>query len=75
MLTRVEVEQAHESDANATVPALDDLAERGIAPKDFFADTAYNSGDNLLEAAERGVELMAPTPGQAPEGLELGILS
>jgi hypothetical protein len=72
MLTRVEVEQAHESDQNATIPALDNLAKRGIAPEEFYADTAYNSGDNLLEAAERGVELMAPTPGQSPEGLDLG---
>ncbi|MEO5368414.1 MAG: transposase [Magnetococcus sp. WYHC-3] len=73
VITRVEVEPAHVSDQHAIVPALDDLAAREIAPEEMFADTAYNSGDNLLEAAERGVELMAPTPGKAdPDGINLG---
>ena len=73
VITRVEVEPAHVSDQHAIVPALDDLEERNIAPEKMFADTAYNSGDNLIEAAERGVELMAPTPGQAdPDGINLG---
>lgn len=65
VITRVEVEAAHESDNQAIVPALVDLGERAIGPDRMFADTAYNSGDNLIAAAERGVELMAPTPGKA----------
>ena len=73
VVTRVEVEPAHESDQHAIIPALDDLEEREIAPEEMFADTAYNSGDNLISAAERGVELISPTPGKAdPDGIGLG---
>jgi hypothetical protein len=73
VITRVEVEPAHLSDQHALIPALDDLEQREITPERLFADTAYNSGDNLLAAAERGVELMAPTPGKAdPDGIGLG---
>lgn len=73
VITRVEVEPAHKSDQHALLPALDDLDTRGCAPETMFADTNYNSGDNMIEAAERGVDLVAPTPGKAdPDGIGLG---
>lgn len=73
VLTRVDVEPAHRSDQHALMPAIEELAERGCKPKEMFADTAYNSGANLIEAAEHGVELMAPTPGKAdPDAIGLG---
>ena len=73
VITRVEVEPAHHSDQHALIPALDDLAKRGCLPDTMFADTSYNSGDNMIHAAERGVNLMAPTPGKAdPDGINLG---
>ncbi|GAB0057489.1 hypothetical protein SIID45300_01818 [Candidatus Magnetaquicoccaceae bacterium FCR-1] len=73
MNTRIEVEPAHQSDQYALIPALDDLVKREIAPEKMFADTAYNSGDNLIAAAQRGVDLVAPTPGQGDrDGIGLG---
>lgn len=73
LITRVEVEPAHLSDQHALLPALDDLEKREIAPERMFADTAYNSGDNLIAAVKRGVDLVAPTPGKAdPDGIGLG---
>ncbi|MGN7612433.1 transposase [Magnetococcales bacterium HHB-1] len=72
VITRIEVEPAHESDQHAIIPALDDLEARKVAPEKMYADTAYNSGNNLLDAAERGVDLVAPTPGKVPESIELG---
>ena len=73
VITHVEVEQAHVSDQNATISTIDALGARGHKPARLFADTNYNSGDNLLEAAEREVELMAPTPGKVdPDMLMLG---
>lgn len=73
VLTHVEVEQAHESDQNATIPVIDALAEREHAPERLFADTSYNSGKNLIEAGKRGVDLVAPTPGKAdPDAIVLG---
>lgn len=73
VITRVEVEPAHASDQNALLPVLDDLNTRGCAPEKLFTDTNYNSGDNLIAAAERGTDLVAPTPGKVdPDGIELG---
>ena len=73
VITHVDVEQAHKSDQNATIPTIDALAERGHAPKKLFADTSYNSGKNLIEAGEREVDLIAPTPGKAdPDAIVLG---
>ena len=65
VITYAHVEPAHESDQKATIPAIAALEERDIKPDRLFADTNYNSGQNLLDAAGRGVELVAPTPGQA----------
>ena len=64
VVTCAYVEPAHLSDQKATIPVIDALDKRGIKPTKLFADTNYNSGQNLLDAAARGVELMAPTPGQ-----------
>ena len=72
LVVHVAVEGAHESDHNALVPYLEATAERGVGPQSVFADTVYNSGRNLVAAAERGVELMAPTPGTVdPDDLTL----
>ncbi|MBF0463395.1 MAG: transposase [Magnetococcales bacterium] len=65
VITCAFVEPAHVSDQKATIPVIDALDKRGIKPTRLFADTNYNSGQNLLDAAARGVDLMAPTPGQA----------
>ena len=65
VITCAFVEPAHVSDQKATIPVIDALDKRGIKPTKLFADTNYNSGQNLLDAAARGVDLMAPTPGQA----------
>ncbi|MBF0371202.1 MAG: transposase [Magnetococcales bacterium] len=72
VITYVEAEPAHKSDQDATIRVIDALDESGHLPGRLFADTSYNSGENLLEAAIRGVELMAPTPGQFdPNGVGL----
>ena len=65
VITCAFVEPAHVSDQKATIPVIDALDKRGLKPTRLFADTNYNSGQNLLDAAVRGVLLMAPTPGQA----------
>ena len=74
IVTRVDVEPAHHSDQHALIPALDDLEDRGHELEKMFADTAFNSGANLIAAAERGVDLVSPTPGKAadPDGINLG---
>ena len=63
LITHVKVEAAHESDANALIPAIEDAAKRGLAPKELLADSLYGSDDNVEKAKEFGVELVSPTMG------------
>lgn len=72
LITHVAVEGAHESDHNALMPFIEATQERGIGPKTALADTTYCSGENLLDAAGKGVEVLAPTPGTVdPDDLTL----
>ncbi len=57
---------AAESDAAAVVPMLDQLEAAGLLPEEMLADTIYGSDENVQEAQERGVELVAPIPGRPP---------
>ena len=73
LITHAVVEGAHESDHNALLPCIEATHERGIGPDQLLADTSYSSGDNLVAAAEKGVDLVAPTPGTVdPDNLSLG---
>jgi len=63
ILTHVNVTRSCDSDAKATLPAVDDLARRGMAPTELAADTAFGSTENVIECAKRGVDLVAPVPG------------
>jgi len=60
IITGVDVNGANESDQHATVPMVEQLAEKGLKPKKLFADTAYGSGENFVECAGYGVDLQAP---------------
>ena len=59
VITAVEVTDANDSDQHATVPFVEGLAERGIAPAVLLADTGYGSGENIVECAYMGVQLLA----------------
>jgi hypothetical protein len=63
LITHVDVEPAHESDAKAIVPAIESVEERDLKPKELQADSLYGSDDNCESAKEHGVELVAPTMG------------
>jgi hypothetical protein len=72
IITHVEVEGAHEDDHAALLPYIEQTQADGIGPETVLADTNYNSGPNLVAAAEAGVELVAPTPGVVdPDDLTL----
>ena len=66
LITHVEVEPAHEPDANALQPAIDTTKERECCPEHLTCDTLYGSDDNVREAAAKGVEVVAPLKGHAP---------
>lgn len=63
LVTYVDVEPAHKSDANAIVPAIESVEQRDLKPKELLADSLYGSDDNCQSADKHGVELIAPTMG------------
>jgi hypothetical protein len=68
LITHIQVERAHESDANALIPALESTKERNVAPKEVLADTLYGGDKNCQKAKQMDVELVAPTSGRQKEG-------
>jgi hypothetical protein len=67
LITHVEVEPAHKSDANALLPAIASVQEKGFVPKEVLADSLYGSDDNCLQAQQQNVEIVAPAMGQKNE--------
>jgi len=63
LITHVDVEPAHKSDANAIVPAIESVELRDLKPKELMADSLYGSDDNCESADKHGVKLIAPTMG------------
>ena len=60
LITHIEIEPAHESDANALIPAIESSKERGLAPEEVLADTLYGSDENSQKAEKLGVEVVSP---------------
>ena len=63
LITHVDIEPAHKSDANAIVPAIESVEKRDLKPKELMADSLYGSDNNCENAKKHGVELIAPTMG------------
>jgi hypothetical protein len=73
LITHVEVEPAHVSDAHALIPALESAQERGLAPEEVLADSLYGSDENGERAKEMDVEIISPAMGTLnAETLNLG---
>lgn len=71
LITYVEVEPAHLSDAEALMPAVENTAQRGCAPDELQADAAYGSDENVQAAKESGVDVIAPVIGRKSSKLSL----
>jgi len=67
LITHVDVEPAHNSDANALIPAIESTEKRNLKPEALIADSLYGSDDNCEYAKEHDVELIAPTMGAVSE--------
>jgi len=67
LITHVQVESAHQSDAHALIPALEATAERGLEPKTVLADCIYGSDENCEAAKAMGVEVVSPVMGTPTE--------
>lgn len=64
LITYLDVQPAQVSDCDTPPAALQETGERGCAPETLLADAAYGSDANVRQAAEAGVDLIAPTPGK-----------
>jgi hypothetical protein len=73
LITYVEVESASEHDANALLPAIESVQERGLGPEEVLADSHYGGDDNIAAAEELGVEVVAPAMSSAKKEGELGL--
>jgi hypothetical protein len=67
LITHVDVEPAHNSDAHALMPSIDSAEKRNLKPEELTADSLYGSDENYEQAKEHGVELVAPTMGSPEE--------
>jgi Transposase DDE domain len=67
LITAARPQTACESDAQAVTPMLDQLEAAGRLPEELLADTLYTGDENVQAAAARGVDLIGPVPGRAPE--------
>ena len=67
LITGVEVEPADAQDRDALVPMLDQLETQDRLPETAYTDSHYGSDDNVVVAADRGVDLQSPVNGSSPE--------
>jgi len=65
IITHVSVTDACQSDAQAALPVLADLEERGLRPAELVADTSYGGTENVLAATTAGTELVSPVAGSS----------
>jgi len=68
LITHVEVEQAHQSDAKALIPAIESAQQRDLGPKQVLADSLYGSDANVETAQTKGVEVISPPMGSEKQG-------
>src|SRR3954453_18083033 len=67
LITAALPQTACEPDAGAVVPMIDQLDRAGRKPEGLLADTLYTGDENGQAAEARGVDLVGPVPGRAPE--------
>lgn len=67
LITYVEVEPAHKSDAHALIPAIESTKQSGLAPKEVLADSLYGGDDNCQDAGKLGVDVVSPVMGSTKE--------
>jgi len=56
LITHVQVDPAHESDANALIPAIESTRQRKLSPEEVLADSLYGSDENCQKAKQLGKE-------------------
>ena len=67
LITYVDVEQSHKSDANALIPAIETSNEEGLASEELLTDSLYGSDENCQKAGKLGVKVISPLMGRKKE--------
>ncbi len=76
LITYFNVEGAHKQDTDALKPALENTARRDCCPTQVLCDTRYGSDENVQEAKDKGVTVIAPVAGKATtKSLTLGLFT
>ena len=68
LITHVEAEPSHNSDAHALIPAIESVKEHKMMPEVVLADSLYGSDENTKKANEMAVEIVSPVMGGAKDG-------
>ena len=63
LITAVDVEPAHKSDAHALIPLINAATENGMKPEEVLVDSLYGSDENCEEAKSLGVAVVSPVMG------------
>lgn len=69
LITHVNVERAHQSDAKALIPAIESAQQRDLGPKQLLADSLYGSDANVETAMAKGVEVISPPMGSEKQSV------
>lgn len=68
IILQVDLLNANTSDQSLLVEVIEKLKEKNVKPKVMLADNGYDSQENEAELHERGVDLITPPSGDAPDG-------
>jgi DDE family transposase/transposase-like protein DUF772 len=63
LITYVTVTDSCSSDVHETLPALADLARRGIRPRELEVDSNFTSSEVVLKAEQQGTDVNGPVKG------------
>lgn len=67
VITETGLNGANESDQTQTVAMIEKLEKSELKPEQLHVDAGYVSGKNIIEAEDKGTELIGPLPGKAPD--------
>jgi hypothetical protein len=68
LITHVEVEPSHNSDAHALIPAVESVKEQKMMPEVVLADSLYGSDENTQKAGDMAVQIVSPVMGGSKNG-------
>lgn len=63
LITHIDVEPANIHDSHAVIPAICATSQRNCQPDELVCDSLYGSDNNVRQAAEKNIEIIAPIQG------------